>query len=131
MRQIRRRDALALSAAAPLFARSHPKVAITIDDVRWQSIPEARRAEAEQRLLTHVNKTRVCLFAWGRQVDNEPGAAILNSWAAAGHWIGNHTYSHRPLMGNTNTDDFGKDVLRDRELCAGSAGSKSCFVFLP
>lgn len=129
MRQIRRRDALALCATAPLFARSRPKVAITIDDVRWQIIPEARRAEAEERLLTHVNKTRVCLFAWGQPVDNEPGAAILNSWAAAGHWIGNHTYSHRPLMGNTSTDDFEKDVLRDDELLRGKRGFQKLFRF--
>lgn len=129
MRQIRRRDALALCATAPLFARPRPKVAITIDDVRWQIIPEARRAEAEERLLTHVNKTRVCLFAWGQPVDNEPGAAILSSWAAAGHWIGNHTYSHRPLMGNTATDDFEKDVLRGDELLRDKRGFQKLFRF--
>jgi hypothetical protein len=115
--------------AAPFFARSRPKVAITIDDVRWQMIPEARRMDAEERLLTHLGKTRAFLFAVGQHVDNAHGAKILESWSGAGHWIGNHTYSHRALLGGTAVDDFENDALRNDELLRNRPGFKKWFRF--
>ncbi len=112
MMRITRRDALVL-CATPLFAQSRPKVAVTMpkiavtmDDVRWQIIPEHRRPEAEERLLSHLGKTRAFLFAIGQSVDNPHGASILKRWSAAGHRIGNHTYSHRPLLGNITPDQI-------------------------
>src|ERR1700683_5637495 len=95
--RITRREALVL-CSTPLMAQSRPRVAITMDDVRWQSIPEERRAEAEERLLTHLGKTRAFLFAIGECVDNPHGASILKRWSAAGHRVGNHTYRHQPLF---------------------------------
>ena len=100
-RKITRREALVLSTA-PLFAQSRPSVAITMDDVRWQNIPEDPRGDAEARLLEHLGKTRAFLFAIGQCVDNPHGSAILESWSAAGHLIGNHTYDHQPLLGKTH-----------------------------
>src|SRR5580698_11649711 len=96
--RITRREALALSVT-PLIAQIRPRVAITMDDVRWQIIPEDRRPEAEMRLLEHLGKTRAFLFAIGECVDNPHGANILKRWSAAGHRVGNHTYSHKPLFG--------------------------------
>ena len=84
-----------------------------MDDVRWQIIPEDRRPEAEARLLEHLGQTRAFLFAVGNCVDNEHGSKILRQWSAAGHLIGNHTYSHRPLLGNITAGDFELDVLRN------------------
>ena len=65
LKRISRRKALAL-CATPLFAQVRPRIAITMDDVRWQMIPEDRRAEAEERLLQHLGSTRAFLFAIGR-----------------------------------------------------------------
>lgn len=123
-----RRHALAL-LAAPAFAQNRPRVAITMDDAAWQNIPEARRAEAEERLLDALAKTRVFLFAAGKNVDNEHGAGILNRWSAAGHRIGNHTYSHIPLLGRITTGDFEADILRNDELLHGYAGFRKWFRF--
>lgn len=113
--RVTRRQALAL-CAAPLVAQTWPRVAITMDDVRWQTIPEGRRPEAEMRLLEHLDKTRAFLFAIGECVDNEHGSSILRQWSAAGHWIGNHTYSHRPLLGKITAEEFEQDILRNEQV---------------
>src|SRR5690242_18879998 len=108
---ITRRQALTF-CAAPLLAQTRPRVAITMDDVRWQIIPEDRRSEAEERLLKHLGKTRAFLFAIGENVDNPEGSDILKRWSAAGHLIGNHTYSHQVLSGKVAPDEFEADILR-------------------
>ena len=123
-----RREALALSAA-PLFAQARPRVAITMDDVRWQMIPEDRRPEAEARLLNHLAKTRVFLFAIGQSVDNPEGSAILTRWSAAGHRIGNHTYSHQSLGGKIAPEGFEADILRNEEVLRVYSGFRKWFRF--
>jgi hypothetical protein len=70
-----RREALFL-CVVPLLAQSRPKVAITEDDVAWQTIPQDHRAKAEARLLKQLGKTRAFLFAVGQNVDNEHGSQI-------------------------------------------------------
>ncbi len=103
--KVTRRDVLSLCAAS-VFVQRRPTVAITMDDVRWQLIPAAVRADAEQRLLDHLGKHRIFLFAIGGAVDNVEGVRILNQWSAAGHGIGNHTYSHQPLFGRITPEAF-------------------------
>jgi len=115
--------------AAPLFAQTRPRVAITMDDVRWQNIPEGRRAEAEERLLTHLHKTRAFLFAVGQCVDNPHGAAILRRWSAAGHRIGNHTYRHQALLGKITAEEFEADILRNEDVLRGYPGFRKVFRF--
>jgi len=100
-----------------------------MDDVRWQNIPEARRSEAEERLLRSLGKTRVFLFAIGQSVDNEHGATILNAWSSAGHRIGNHTYSHVLLSGKTTPEDFESGILRTDEILRGYSGFRRWFRF--
>ena len=118
---ITRREALVL-CAAPALAQVRPKVAITMDDVWWQKIPENRRAESEERLLSSLAKTRAFLFAIGQAVDNEHGARILDLWSSAGHRIGNHTYSHIPLSGSTTPEDFEAGILRTEKILRRHAG---------
>lgn len=122
-----RREALAL-CAAPLLAQNRSRVAITIDDARWQIIPEVRRAEAEDRLLSALSKTRAFLFAIGEVVDNEHGKRILNSWSAAGHRIANHTFSHKSLAG-ASTAEFEADILRCEDVLRGCSGFRKWFRF--
>jgi len=111
------------------MAQTRPRVAVTIDDVRWQMIPEDRRSEAEERILGHLNKTRAFLFAIGQSVDNPHGSAILRRWSAAGHRIGNHTYSHQPLFGKISPDEFEADVLRNDNVLRGYSGFRKWFRF--
>jgi peptidoglycan-N-acetylglucosamine deacetylase len=126
--RITRREALALSVT-PLLAQTQPRVAITMDDVRWQIIPQDRREEAEARLLKHLGKTRAFLFAVGQNVDNADGSRILTQWSAAGHRIGNHTYSHQPLLGKTTAEAFEQGILRNEELLRGYSGFRKWFRF--
>jgi peptidoglycan/xylan/chitin deacetylase (PgdA/CDA1 family) len=122
-----RREALLLWAA-PAFAQVRPRVAITMDDVWWQKIPEGRRAEAEQRLLSSLSKTQAFLFAIGRSVDNQHGAGILDRWSVAGHRIGNHTYDHIPLPGAT-PGDFEAGILRTEAIVREHSGFRKWFRF--
>jgi len=122
-----RREAVIL-CAAPLFAQTRPRVAITMDDVRWQAIPEDRRAQAEEGILRSLGKTRAFLFAIGEAVDNDHGKRILDAWSAAGHRIGNHTYSHRSL-GNIAAADFEADILRCEDVLRACPGFRKWFRF--
>jgi peptidoglycan/xylan/chitin deacetylase (PgdA/CDA1 family) len=123
-----RREALFLSAV-PFLARSRPKVAITMDDVSWQGIPEDHRAEAEARLLKHLRQTRAFLFAVGNNVDNEHGSQILTNWSAAGHLIGNHTYHHQALSGDVTPAEFEQGILRTDEVLRKYTGFRKWFRF--
>jgi peptidoglycan-N-acetylglucosamine deacetylase len=125
---ITRRESLIL-CAAPALAQVRPRVAITMDDVWWQKIPENRRAESEERLLSSLAKTRTFLFAVGQAVDNDHGARILDLWSSAGHRIGNHTYSHIPLSGATRPEDFEAGILRAGQILRGHAGFRGWFRF--
>jgi peptidoglycan/xylan/chitin deacetylase (PgdA/CDA1 family) len=125
---ITRREAL-IFCAAPALAQVRPKVAITMDDVWWQKIPENHRAESEERLLSSLAKTRTFLFAVGQAVDNEHGARILDLWSSAGHRIGNHTYSHIPLAGATRPEDFEAGILRTGQILRRHAGFRGWFRF--
>ena len=100
-----------------------------MDDVRWQAIPQDRRPEAEERLLSHLGKTRACLFAVGQNVDNAQGAEILTRWNAAGHLIGNHTYSHVALFGKTTPEEFEQGILRNEVVLRPYSGFRKWFRF--
>lgn len=123
-----RREALLL-CAAPLLAQSRPRVAITMDDVGWKTIPEDRRDEAEDRLLNSLAKTRAFLFAIGKNVDDEHGARILTAWSAAGHRIGNHTFSHKSLEGVTTAEAFEADILHCEDVLRGYSSFRKWFRF--
>jgi peptidoglycan-N-acetylglucosamine deacetylase len=128
MMSVTRREALVL-CPTPLLAQTRARVAITMDDVRWQLIPDDRRTEADQRLLGHLGKTRAFLFAIGQSVDNPHGAEILKRWSAAGHRIGNHTYSHRALSGKITPEEFEADILRNEDVLRGYSGFRKFFRF--
>jgi peptidoglycan/xylan/chitin deacetylase (PgdA/CDA1 family) len=126
--KITRREGLFL-CAAPAFGQVRPRVAITMDDVWWRKIPENRRAESEDRLLSSLANTRAFLFAIGQAVDNQHGARILDLWSSAGHRIGNHTCSHTPLSGTTRPEDFEAEILRTGEILRGHSGFRRWFRF--
>ena len=98
----------AAAAAAPA-----PEISITMDDAAWMGIPQPWQAGANRALLETFERrgVRVALFAAGKNVDNPEGRAILESWNAAGHMIGNHTYSHRNYHAIT-FEEFRDDLLR-------------------
>jgi hypothetical protein len=100
-----------------------------MDDVTWQLIPEDRRTEAEERLLEHLGTTRAFLFAIGQSVDNPEGSSILKRWSAAGHRIGNHTFTHQPLFGKITSAEFEAEVLHTEDVLRGYSGFEKWFRF--
>ncbi len=106
--------ALASSAlAVRVAAEEKPRIAITMDDLAWQDIPVALRAEAGQRILRALeqHKVKAALFVIGRNGDTPEGRAIVREWSTRGHMIGNHTWSHR-WIDKLPTEQFGEDMLR-------------------
>jgi peptidoglycan-N-acetylglucosamine deacetylase len=114
---VSRRDVLAALASSALVARAateeKPRIAITMDDLRWDLIPAALRNDAGERLLATFQrqKVRVALFVIGERGDTPEGRAILREWSGRGHMIGNHTWSHR-WYDKMPEEQFGADMLR-------------------
>jgi peptidoglycan-N-acetylglucosamine deacetylase len=112
-----RREVLAALAGSALVARAaadeKPRIAITMDDLRWDVIPAALRQRADEQLLAGFDrhKDRVALFVIGEAGDTSEGRAIVGRWSARGHMIGNHTWSHR-WIDKLPVEQFGEDVLR-------------------
>ena len=106
--------ALSGATAARLAARDTPSIAITIDDLDWQSIPEEMRDQADQRMLRALDrhKVKAALFVIGKNGDAPEGRAILQTWSARGHMIGNHTWSHFSYDYKGDPSRFGDDMLR-------------------
>lgn len=100
-----------------------------MDDAAWRMIPEDRRAPAEARLLEHLGAAKAFLFVTGKNVDDPHGAALLERWASAGHRLGNHTYSHRPMFSKTPVEEFEQDVLRNDALLGAKPGFRKWFRF--
>jgi peptidoglycan-N-acetylglucosamine deacetylase len=114
MANLSRRELLVALAAGVAGANEKPSVAITIDDLGWQAIPEAMRPEADQRLLAALerHKVKAALFVIGKNGDTPEGRAILKTWSERGHIIGNHTWSH-PFYGEAaDPAKFGEEMLR-------------------
>jgi peptidoglycan-N-acetylglucosamine deacetylase len=113
---VSRRDVLAALGGSALLAaalRDKPTIAITMDDLRWQDIPEPMRRDADERLRMALDrhKVRTALFVIGENGDTPEGRAILRQWSERGHMIGNHTWSHR-WIDNLPEEQFGADMLR-------------------
>jgi peptidoglycan/xylan/chitin deacetylase (PgdA/CDA1 family) len=110
---VSRRDVLAALAGSVLRAEEKSRVAITMDDLNWHAIPEAMRAQADERLLGALerHKVRAALFVIGENGDTPEGRPIVQEWSKRGHIIGNHTWSHR-WIDSMPEEQFGADMLR-------------------
>jgi len=105
--------ALAGSVVALGATEEKPRIAITMDDLNWHAIPEAKRPEVNRRLLRTFdrNKVRAALFVIGEHGDTAVGRPIVREWSRRGHMIGNHTWSHRSVD-KVPEEQFGEDILR-------------------
>lgn len=109
-----RREVLtALGASALARGAEKPRIAITMDDLRWDIIPEALRDEAGARILGALERNRVhaALFVIGERGDTPQGRPIVREWSDRGHMIGNHTWSHRSVD-SMPEEQFGQEILR-------------------
>lgn len=120
----------ALKAAAAGEAEQ-PRVAITMDDFAL-NVPEPWRGRTNQTLLDTLNTHRLKAgaFVAGARIDSPEGLERVDAWRAAGHLIGNHTYSHR-VIGSPDfpLPAFEDDVLRNERLLGDRLSEPKMFRF--
>ncbi len=80
-----------------------PKIAFTFDDGATNDIGEYKLERWNQLILDNLKKhnLRAILFSSGYNKENQKGKYVLSSWNDAGHFIGNHTYSHANFNSKT------------------------------
>jgi peptidoglycan/xylan/chitin deacetylase (PgdA/CDA1 family) len=103
-------------------AQSKPSIALSFDDGSIASFAGYPLEEWNELLLSHLTKhgLKSVLFSTGKNKRTVPGQYILRSWDLAGHFIGNHTYSH-PNFNNKNItlNDFKMELLRNDSIIRG------------
>lgn len=62
------------------------------------------------------------IFVIGRDLENPEVAERVRSWAAKGHEIGNHSYSHKQNLGYLGCDELESEVMRSHEIITKVCG---------
>ncbi|HXJ21049.1 MAG TPA: polysaccharide deacetylase family protein [Polyangia bacterium] len=123
-----------LLAARALTSAGGVQVAVTVDDlpVHGPAPPGVSRSAIIERMLAAFaahHLPPVYGFVNGKAVDDDPATeAALRRWTAAGHALGNHSWSH-PSLNTTPLDAYLDDVRRDEDILARVAPRPTWKVF--
>lgn len=108
-----------LAFAALADAAAAEPVALTFDDLPAMALDGTpwNAAQTTRRLLAGLHRHRFPAigFVTGESMEGarrREGQAVLSAWIAAGHELGNHTYSHNSLN-HTAVADYIADVGRE------------------
>jgi len=110
------------------------QVAVTVDDlpVHGPTPPGVTRMAMIERLLVAFAAHAlppVHGFVNGKRVDDDPATeAVLRRWVAAGHELGNHSWSH-PSLNSTALEAYLADVRKGEEILARVAPRQTWKVF--
>jgi peptidoglycan-N-acetylglucosamine deacetylase len=116
------RRALTLAAAAVLLAtaisvngQDTKQMAITFDDLpfgyaRTLTIEQRRNAVAQVLATLRKYNIRAAMFVVGSAITNQ-NREFVDAVAAAGHTIGNHSFSHRDF-GTMSVEDYTIDIQK-------------------
>ena len=136
-----RRKLLFFITAMPLLARAstpwqRPSIAFTLDDPKTADSGNMQWPEVNNRMLHALekHKLKATLFVCGQRVDSQEGGKLLSEWNAAGHSLGNHTYSHRFFNASTGKAAFSlkafeDDTLKNEPLVTGYSHFVRLFRF--
>src|SRR5918993_1673933 len=73
-------------------------ISFTFDDgLDAGQVENAAALNGQMLAALRAHAVRAMLFPIGRRVDSPESLALVAEWSAAGHAVGNHTYSHRNL----------------------------------
>ena len=111
---------------------SRPQISLTMDDFAWRNAVRLSGSERLDAILStlRTHKIKAALFVTGRYVDNDEGKRLLSAWAAAGHMICNHTYSHQNFGSpSMSLADYEQDILRADSLLKTFPRFKKYFRF--
>lgn len=113
----------------PGFAK--PRVAFTFDDPNLANSPCATYQQKSEEMLAALKRhnLKAALFVCGKRVDSPEGIDLLKAWLAAGHLIGNHTYSHYYYHSNIPKEFFAQDFLKDDSLLRANGFAPKFFRF--
>jgi peptidoglycan-N-acetylglucosamine deacetylase len=102
------------------YDSARPQLALTIDDPTLSLGSVLKWQEANSRILKAISEknVRAALFVCGMRVDEADGAKLLTAWDQAGHFICNHSYSHKFYGAQTSYADFAVDFLRNEKVIA-------------
>jgi peptidoglycan/xylan/chitin deacetylase (PgdA/CDA1 family) len=108
-----------------------PEFAITMDDFHWRNAVHLTGEERSRAILKTLDTHHVkaALFVIGGNADSEQGKTLLKSWDQAGHLIGNHTYSHRPLGAGMTATQFEEDITRAETVLKDLKSFRKVFRF--
>jgi len=120
------------AAAAGLATHASPQVAVTMDDFNVREPVHLTGSERSDRILAALRRhgTQAMALVVGRNAETPAGQTILDRWAAAGHVIGNHTYSHLDYHAvSTSTKAYVADFERGDAVLRGRRGFEKFFRF--
>lgn len=85
-----------------------PQIAFTFDDPSTEGGANLTWQELNNRILSALakHKKTAVLFVCGKRVDSKDGAELIGTWNAAGHGIGNHSYSHLYFNGTAGPENI-------------------------
>lgn len=125
-------SALAIGVSRLGLAKTNaaPQFAITMDDFNWRNSVRLTGEERNRAILKTLDTYRVkaALFVIGGNADGE-GKTLLKSWDKAGHLIGNHTFSHRPLVEEMTAAQFEEDITRAEKVLKDLKRFRKIFRF--
>lgn len=125
-------SSLLASAIVPraAFAAEAPQVAITMDDFNISGLYLERAEKRNQAILSalRTHSVKAAIFVTGQYVDSPFGQRLLKQWNDAGHFIANHTYSHRFYPGS-DIAEYSADILRCDALIKGYEQFRPWFRF--
>jgi peptidoglycan-N-acetylglucosamine deacetylase len=125
-------SALAIGVSRLGLAKtSAPQFTLTMDDFHWRNSVHLTGEERNRAILTTLGAHRVkaALFVIGGNADSEQGKTLLRSWGEAGHLIGNHTFSHRPLVAAMTAAEFEEDITRAEKVLKDLKRFRKVFRF--
>jgi peptidoglycan-N-acetylglucosamine deacetylase len=105
-----------------VFAQEKSSVCFTFDDGNPKDILDYTNDQWNQMILDQLKeyKLQAILYVCGKNVDNEKGKHILESWDNAGHIIANHTYTHLNYNSKEmNYERYKDDILHCDSLIHG------------
>jgi peptidoglycan/xylan/chitin deacetylase (PgdA/CDA1 family) len=115
-----------------IIAQQKPSVCFTFDDGNPKDIMEYESEFWNAMILGQLvlRDLQAALFVSGRNLDNEDGRKVLESWDGAGHIIANHTYSHLNYNNPNNSfEKFKDDILKCDSLINRYSNYKKYFRF--
>src|ERR1700730_8850393 len=124
---------LGLGGAIVSSAAEPRQVAITMDDFTWAG--NTVRLTSDERNLAilaalRARSLKAALFVRASNIDNDKGKDLLKAWDAAGHVIGNHSYSHWYYNNARITAPaFEQDILGGEELLKAFPRFQKIFRF--